>query len=160
MRIFAVDPGPRESACVIWDEESQRKNFGILKNGVMLERIQNIEGIDIFIFEKIASYGMAVGEHVFETVFWTGRFCQAIVDAKKKYIRMPRRKVKLAICEDSKASDSNIVTALVDRFDPLREFGKHGKGTKKNPGPFAGFKDDIWQAFALAIAYCDLKEVS
>jgi hypothetical protein len=41
----------------------------------------------------------------------------------------------------------------VDRFDPDRVFGKFGKGTKKNPGPFFGFKDHIWDAGALAITF-------
>ena len=66
---------------------------------------------------------------------------------------MPRLKVKQHICHDSRAKDSNIIQALVDRF----AYGQRnrGKGIKKEPGFFYGFKADIWQAFALAVTFFD-----
>ena len=66
----------------------------------------------------------------------------------------PRIQVKQHICHDSRAKDSNIIQALVDRF----AYGERnrGKGTKKEPGFFYGFKADVWQAFALAVTWYDL----
>jgi len=50
--------------------------------------------------------------------------------------------------------DSQIITYLADRFAP--DTHNCGKGTKDDPGFFYGFKGDIWQAYALGIAYIDM----
>ena len=102
------------------------------------------------VIEQVRSYGMPVGATVFDTVFWSGRFCQAWPN---EFHQMPRLKVKQHICHDSRAKDSNIIQALVDRF----AYGvrNKGKGTKPEPGFFYGFKKDIWQAFALAVTWHD-----
>ncbi len=62
-----------------------------------------------------------------------------------------RKDEKICICMDSKANDRTIVNALVDEFAP--GVPNHGKGYKKEPGYFYGFKADIWQAFAIAVTY-------
>ena len=51
---------------------------------------------------------------------------------------------KLNLCQDSRAKDANIRQALIDRFASGTPNG--GKGTKKAPGWFYGFSDDVWQA--------------
>ena len=69
-----------------------------------------------------------------------------------------RKDVKLHLCHTTKAKDSNITQALIDRFasgEPNR-----GKGTKAAPGWFYGFKADIWQAYALAVLAADTREAS
>lgn len=102
----------------------------------------------MLIIEMIASYGMAVGQTVFETCVWIGRF-QEIADYKGKRIKYIYRKdEKMNLCYSMKAKDSNIRQALIDRFGEV--------GTKKNPGWFYGFKKDIWAAYAVGVTYCDL----
>ena len=68
---------------------------------------------------------------------------------------IPRREVRAHLCDNGgpKITDSVITAALVDRF----AYGQKnfGKGTKKEPGFFYGFKKDIWQAFALAVTWWD-----
>ncbi len=99
----------------------------------------------------IASYGMGVGKSVFETCVWIGRFIEVIGD-NYKYIY--RKDEKMNLCGSMKAKDSNIVQALIDRFAP--NTSNKGKGTKKEPGWFYGFKKDIWQAYAVGVTYYDM----
>lgn len=68
-----------------------------------------------------------------------------------------RLPVKLHHCHDSKAKDANIVQALIDRFASGQP--NRGKGTVKSPGWFFGFKDDIWQAYALAVYAADMESM-
>jgi hypothetical protein len=64
-----------------------------------------------------------------------------------------RADVKLHHCHSSKAKDSNITQALIDRF--ASGVPNHGKGSKAAPGWFYGFKADIWAAYALAVYTAD-----
>ena len=151
MKIFAIDPAPTESAYVIWDG-ALVYGMGKVENARIVELL-NVLNYDLCVIEKVASYGMAVGETVFETVFWSGRFAQVCVHTDRPFERIVRMDVKMNICKNPRARDSNITQALVDRFGggaPNR-----GKGSKKEPGFFYGFKKDIWQAFALAVTFFD-----
>jgi hypothetical protein len=105
--------------------------------------------IDIFpvVCERVECYGMPVGREVFETCFWTGRFWEATQRLDVEFHLVPRREVKLHLCGQARAKDSNIRQALVDRFG--------GKGTKSAPGLTYGMKADLWQAFALAVTCMD-----
>lgn len=98
---------------------------------------------------------MAVGRDVFETCEWVGRFTQAARTVWKPVEYVYRRDEKLHICGDSKANDTNIRHALIERF-ASHDFAR-GKGTKKNPDFFYGFHRDIWQAYATGIVYIETK---
>jgi hypothetical protein len=56
----------------------------------------------------------------------------------------------------SRGDDAKVNRYLKDRFAPGS--GNHGKGTKKDPGFFYGFRGDAWAAYALGVAYLDLLE--
>jgi len=150
MKVFGIDPGPVQSAYVVWDgEEIISKD--LIPNNRLLDMCKNWYSVQVpMVIEQVRSYGMPVGATVFDTVFWSGRFCQAYPG---KFYQVPRLQVKQHICHDSRAKDSNIIQALVDRF----AYGQRnrGKGTKKEPGFFYGFKSDIWQAFALSVYWYD-----
>jgi hypothetical protein len=105
--------------------------------------------------EMIGHYGtgMPAGKEVFDTCVWIGRFMEHLLSKGVVSDLVMRRDVKLHICGTSKAKDSNIRQALVDRFAPGEP--NYGKGTKKKPGWFYGFSEDMWQAYALAVAYLD-----
>ena len=114
----------------------------------MLGTLQAIKYPNWLIIEQIKSYGMTVSDSIFDTVFWSGRFYQEWVrKLGKAGSRMPRMTVKMHICHNSRAKDSNIRQALIDRF------GK--PGTKKEPGLTYGLKADMWAAFALAVTWWD-----
>lgn len=153
MIVLAIDPGNTESAyCFVDAETLQPGSFGKVRNQELLS-IVNLYVYDCIVIERVASYGMAVGRDVFETCEWVGRFTQAALPLDADYIY--RKEEKLHICGDSKAKDTNIRRALIDRF--ARHDLKNGKGTKKNPDWFYGFSADCWAAYAVAVTYIETK---
>lgn len=163
--ILAIDPGNEQSGVVLIREKDLKplvaekiNNEELLDNLLMdrYERLEETEYISHVAIEMIASYGMAVGKSVFETCVWIGRFIQALennyYNDSLKFIY--RKDEKMNLCHSMKAKDSNIVQALIDRFAPNTP--NKGKGTKKEPGWFYGFKKDIWQAYAVGVTYHDL----
>ncbi len=148
MIIFAIDPGPTQSAWVIWDGEKIIAKE-ISQNDRLLEICSNGLSTHIMAIEQIMSYGMSVSTSIFDTVFWTGRFCEAWNNAGGHWSRVPRMAVKMHLCNSSRAKDGNIRQALIDRFEP-------GLKPKQRPkGILKGLKADIWAAFALAVYYHD-----
>jgi hypothetical protein len=154
MKILAIDPGNVESAYVIMDEEYRPLEFGKVKNEELLAITYRL-GFDTVVIEMVASYGMAVGATVFETCVWIGRFHEkAQQDMDKRDVKYIYRKdVKMNLCGQTRAKDSNIRQALIDRF--AQHDLKNGKGTKGNPDWFYGFKSDVWAAYAVGVTYLD-----
>lgn len=150
MKVLAIDPGNRKSAwCMIDGETLRPLFFDKEENQVVLTAVQHLS-YDSIVIERVASYGMAVGRDVFETCEWVGRFTQA---ARVPPDYVYRQEEKLHICGDSRAKDTNIRRALIDRF--AQHDMKNGKGTKKNPDWFYGFSADVWQAYAVAVTYVE-----
>ena len=153
MLILGIDPGNVESAYTVWDGIKLNSDFGKVQNDDLMSKIiENPWKVDAVVIEQIKSYGMAVGETIFETVFWSGRFAQA---ARVPFFRVPRMEVKVNLCGSSRAKDGNVIQALIDRFAP--DTPNKGKGTKKSPGFFYGFSKDVWQSFALSVSFIDIQ---
>jgi hypothetical protein len=146
MKILAIDPGPTESAYVLWDG-ARPVEFGKVPNGELIARLAgDLGGIcNRAAIEMIASYGMAVGREVFETCVWIGRFMEAF--GAQRCDRLTRNEVKNHICHSSKAKDSNIRQALIDRLG--------APGTKAKPGATYGVSKDVWAACAVAVTWWD-----
>ena len=161
MRLLAIDPGNTESAFALIDADDCRPvDFGKMPNPDLMRRLH---AGDIAlnppraVVEMVASYGMAVGAEVFETCVWIGRFAQFLeTRLDQPPVLVKRLPVKVHHCHDSRAKDTNIRQALVDRFAPGQP--NHGKGTKAAPGWFYGFHSDIWAAYALAVYAADTQE--
>lgn len=152
--IIAVDPGSTESAFVVFDGV-EITSKGKWANSDLLATLRCVDSaVPVLVLEKIASYGMAVGSEVFETVYWSGRFHEAFAKAsiRNDVHRLERLKVKLHLCHNSRAKDANIRQALIDRFGEV--------GTKKQPGPLYGVSKDIWAALAVAVTWWDQNRVS
>jgi hypothetical protein len=142
--LLAIDPGPKQSAYMIFNGEIC--SFGIEPNEKVLEMLRDEPGSQWIAIEMIASYGMPVGADIFETCVWIGRFMEA-AGPNAEIERMTRNQVKNHVCNSSKAKDSNIRQALIDRFGEA--------GTKKNPGPTYGISKDVWAALAVAVTAYD-----
>ena len=159
MRVFAIDPGNIESAYCVIDADTLRPLvFDKVSNEVLRDYIRDFrfEEEDRAVVEMIQSYGMAVGKEVFDTAVWIGRFAERL-DRK---LQLPadmlyRKEEKLHICHDSRAKDPNIRRALIDRF--AKHDLKNGRGTKKDPDWFYGFRADIWAAYAVGLTYIETR---
>jgi len=149
--IIAIDPGTEMSAKVCWDGE---KIIGFTKtlNECILNQLRDSNRDCALVIEEINPYTM--GMTIRDTILWSGRFQEAWENKYRKVFYIPRREVTKHLCGvGSGLGDSVVSQALKDRF----AYGvrNHGKGTKKEPGFFFGFKADIWQAFALAVTWWD-----
>ncbi len=139
--IFAIDPGTTESGWVLY-EPGRVIDAGVHSNHDVLRWVQAGQDAHTLAIEMIASYGMAVGREVFETVRWIGRFQQAWRDPEA--VRLVYRKdVKLHLCCNPRAKDPNVRQALLDKIGL--------PGTKKAPGPTYGVTSHAWAALAVAV---------
>jgi hypothetical protein len=154
VRILAIDPGTTESGYALIEYATARPVMADkVPNEKMLQVLYSAD-YDLLVIEMVASYGMAVGQEVFDTCVWIGRFKErGIRVARGDVTLVYRREVKLHHCGDVRAKDANITQALIDRFAPGEP--NRGKGTKAAPGWFHGFRADIWQAYALAVYAAD-----
>lgn len=156
MRIVAIDPGPENSAIIGHDPELKVIDFcKYLPNEEVREALQDHSLTKYLIIEKITSYGMPVGESVFETCRWIGRFEEAFLDAWPKGIvyLMPRREVKLFWCNSAKAKDANVYQAMKDRYEPgLRPRQKPKQEPLKRLNPH------MRAAFAMLIAWLETRK--
>lgn len=158
MRVLAIDPGNIDSGFVIVDfSEVKVLDKGKVPNDEIFTVIEENKDC-ILAIEMIASYGMAVGKSVFDTCVWIGRFYQFAAEKGIKIEFVYRKDEKMTLCHSMKAKDTNIKQALIDIYAP--NTANNGKGTKKEPGFFYGFKADIWQAMAIAHTYKEMVEIS
>lgn len=145
MRIIAVDPGPIQSAFVLWDTE--KHDFFGMRMGLMDNRdwlsyksIHSIlKDVDLCVIEMIQSYSMGVGRSTFETCAIVGRIqlhCETHNTPWKMYGR-PTIKGQIG-----GKNDTQIRASLRMRY------GDAKKGEK-----LEGVKKDIWAALALAVAF-------
>ena len=138
--LIGIDPGPRESAFVVWGGDRVVRACD-MANAELAEYLDSASSP--VACEWIESFGMAVGREVFETVFAIGTFSQ---HARLRLV--PRRDVKMHLCQSVRAKDGNIRQALIDRFGSV--------GTRKNPGPLFGISNHRWAALAVAVTAFDV----
>jgi hypothetical protein len=160
MFVLGIDPGPTESAWAIYWTD-------VPTNPVVCQKVGNetllalltrgtaqgspFQAVETIVIEQIASMGMAVGQEVFETCVWSGRFWQAweghAPRQRQHVARVKRFEVKAHLCQNQKARDANIRQALIDRYG--------GSLSIKKGGPLHGVAGDCWSALAVAVTYAD-----
>ena len=153
-RILAIDPGPEQSAWLVLDDETPRC-FGIVPNAELRDMLRGVPLADVVVIEMVASYGMPVGESVFETCVWIGRYIEASLPQRAE--RLFRKDVKMTLCQSMRAKDSNIRQALIDRYGGTRETAI---GKKATPGPLYGIAKDVWAALAVAVTWRERMEMA
>lgn len=159
--ILAIDPGNKQTAFCLLSPDLRPLNFAKQENEFaycsMVEAVAQYELLPdnmIVVIEWMQNYGSAVGQEVFRTIEWIGVLKERFSKAKYPVAEIVRSQEKMTICHSLKANDATIRQALIDRF----AYGvpNYGKGSKKEPGWFYGFRADIWQAYAIGITYHDL----
>ena len=155
LTLLAIDPGTFASGWAILDMETCRpEKCGKTDNSELIRMIGERElWAPEAVVEMMTSYGARVGRETLETLVWIGRFIQELVRQGTGTRSMYRRDVKLELVGLTRATDADLRQYLEDRF----AYGtrNHGKGTKEQPGWFYGFHADIWQAYALGVAFLD-----
>lgn len=144
--VIGVDPANIQSAFAVYDGEKIVEH-GLVENGAFFGNILDAfihNEVSMVYIEDIQSYGMAVGESVFSTCKYIGRLQLLCEQNNVPYEMVKRSDIKLHHCNTTRAKDSNIRAALIERFG--------GKGTKANQGFFYGISgSDKWSACAVAI---------
>lgn len=159
MRVLAVDPGPTESAFVLYEDGGLERGgwkgnaFGKVGNDDLLYMVSTRGKYghreeSHLVVEMVASYGMPVGAEVFETCVAIGRIVQAW---ERSYTLLKRQEVKLHLCNSPRANDATIRQALIDRYGGKTK----AIGTKKAPGPLYGVSGDVWSALAVAVTFAE-----
>lgn len=168
MTVLALDPGPVESAYVVYDG-SVILSHGKIANDAMLNMIcrGHEDKLDLcvdLVIEQIRGYGMTAGNETFDTCNWSGKFEAWWWVYRRAGVRtgthlLPRKTIVTHLCGTVRANDSHVRAALIDRFGgPKKALGVVSKKLKRNePGPLYGIAGDEWSALAVAVVFDDLK---
>ena len=148
MIVFGIDPGPQESAFVVWDGKAIL-DYGILKNDAMIALVIEA-GVRVgkynYAIEGVQSYGKAVGASIFKTCYMIGRILEAAIvrqeDEDECVVHRPA--IKAWLCGDSRAKDKDVRASLISMF---------GKEVTKN------CTGHVWSAFAVAAYQYDFLKV-
>jgi len=154
--IFAIDPGNTQSGYIVYYPDTHTVgDFGKISNQALREVLARATSHDEYDYaiEMIASYGMAVGQTVFDTCVWVGRFTELIRRKGFPVQLVYRKEVKMYLCGSTRAKDSNIRQAISDRFPQTGGGATPVKGTKANPGPLYGLSADVWAALGVALTH-------
>lgn len=167
MIVLAVDPGPKESAAVLYDSTGPKPILGgmISENDEVRRWVQqeatyngNVWNVAI---EEVGHYGtgMPAGREVFDTCKEIGRLIEACHEHAGVRLIL-RATIKTHLCGTPRAKDANVRQALLD-LPRWQEVGLGGGatpavGTKAKPGPLYGIKSHLWSALAVAVVAADL----
>lgn len=151
--VYGCDPGTIESALVGVERKDGRlivHGGRTMLNVALIELLPKLSGA--LVIEQIQSMGMAVGQEVFTTVWWAGRFYEAWTGGPR--YQLPRRPIKLHLCGNMQAKDSNVRQALLDKFG-----GATAIGRKAAPGPLYGLKGHEFAALAVVVTWLETQPV-
>ena len=151
-KIVAIDPGPAQSAVVVYAPEGKIPTFHLkAPNHDILTVLWDLGGNptdSTCVIEQAVSYGMVAGRSMFDTSMWAGRFAQHWkIRTGREVNWLPRPVIKVQLCGTPRATDKDVREELIHRFGE--------PGTKKAPGITYGLAGDTWAALAVAVAYTE-----
>lgn len=138
--VLAIDPGTTQSGVCLFTD-GRVVESGVHENRAVRD-IVRASTADMLAIEMVASYGMAVGKEVFETCVWIGRFAEKW-RAPDDVLLVYRKDVKMFLCGNTRAKETNIRQALIDLLG--------APGVKAHPGPTYGVRSHAWSALAVAV---------
>lgn len=165
MPLLAIDPGPEYSAYVALSPGGT-----VLAKGILCNEAQDAQGGQsmleiareyancayLAVIELPVARGQRVGNEVFTTCRWVGRFEQAWNEycwPQHTMRTATRQEVVLYFCgANLRGADGAVRQVLIDRYGPGKD---KAVGKKKTPGPLYGITADMWQALALGCYVVD-----
>lgn len=160
--ILAIDPGSERSAFVVLNPSTGGlRGFGKVENQQLLDTLRAgvAPDVDVVVIEWMQPHGRPTSLQEFETLYWIGRFAEAVDvragEGRARVERLARDDVKYHLTGlRAKVGDANVVAALVDRYGGIG--GRAAAvGTKASPGPLHGVAQDVWQALAVGVTWAD-----
>lgn len=170
MRILAIDPGNIESAYVLLDAPTGLNQILLDKGKIdnrflrdgKLKELLFLQPDEIAI-EMIASYGMSVGQPLFDSCVWIGIFKNYIENHSNIRVKLIFRKtIKMHHSHSVRAKDGDINTVLQAKYGFDNTIKKPNKfywneWVEKNKGA-KSMNGDIWAALALATYILEPKD--
>ncbi len=147
MIFVGIDPGTTESAYVVTDHY-EPLYCAKVDNERMRDLLINaniVEGRSARLIIEVPICRKWAGREVSDTAIWTGIFLSSWPDFHGAYRDMLTRQAVRMHTVGKKATDAKIRAYLEQRFK-----NEHDEW-------FAGFKADIWQAYALVVTFIDKK---
>lgn len=160
MRIIGIDPGPVQSAAVVYDTDIEWVTLKVFWENLTLDswlgNVEEARSADVLAIEDIQSYGGPVGADVFETCEWLGIFkrswwgpmCNHRATKNLRCITNPV--ISSWLTNQPRAKKSQIRQRLIDIFGGV-DGRKKAIGTKKDPGPLHEITNHLWDALAVAV---------
>jgi hypothetical protein len=142
--ILAIDPGTTESGWCLFDG-ARVLDSGVHGNPALLSRLWDSRFLaepGTLAIEMMRARGMPVSNDEMRTLVWIGRFQQAWCDPEAVRL-VYRGDVKMHVCGNMKANDSNIRAGLIELLGP--------PGKKAAPGPTYGVASHAWAALGVAV---------
>lgn len=151
-RVIAIDPGTKCTAVAIIDCKNGTPVFseGVIEdNYTVQERLSNFPKNDsVFVIEDIQSYGAPVGNSVFRTCLWVGKFVSVLNEDKTYLIGRSTVAKLLTDKGKGKSMDSRIRSCI--KLAYLFKFC--------NLSVLENVKKDIWSAIAIGHAFVMLND--
>lgn len=145
--LICIDQGPTHSG-VVELREREIKFAEVMPNELVRPYIEH-SSAGMVVCEQIECFGMPVGREVFESVQWMGRFEELALGSGKDFASVPRRQVKMHLCNSVRAKDPHIRQVLIDIYG--------GKQETKKGGRLASIKSHLWSALAIGITFLERK---
>ena len=163
LRILAIDPGPKESGYVVISQTYHVINSAKIPNDILHALIDDFLLTEAVLEEAVCRKW--AGREVSDTAFQAGRFHYQLCDKLDGDVTLLNRsKVRWHITGVRKSNDSKVIDSIIKRFQPSA-WAEDERGELSRPSMLKiarannlrGFTKDVWQAYALAVTYLDLK---